>query len=221
MAASAVVLVLALLEVRVAWRLSYDNPDVPTEMMVYTQTSVDVKRAVLESNQLSRELAGQGDGKILFDTGQDGLSWPLYWYFRDNPNASPFGGTLSEDTDAAVIFMLSSRAGSGTNAKILNNYTGVDYAFRWHFPENLYRNFAIAPELDPYRSAWKDAENPHGPFDVLKSVVESSASVFDAHGQQELFRMVVYRDIDDVLGYYEFKVFVRTDLLPESNQIRY
>jgi predicted membrane-bound mannosyltransferase len=220
-AACAVVVVLGLLEFRVGRRLSYDNPDVPTEMMVYTQTSVEVKRAVLESNQLSRELAGQGDGEILFDTGAEGLSWPLYWYFRGNPDARAFTGTLSPDTDAAVIFLLSSRSSTPQNSQVLANYTGVDYAFRWHFPEELYRNFAIAPELEPYRSAWGDAENPHGPFDVIKSVIESSATIFDAHGQQELFRMVMYRDLDDVLGYYEFQVYVRTDLLPEFNQTRY
>ena len=56
---------------------------------------------------------------------------------------------------------------------------------------------------------------------MIRSVVRSSASIFEAHGQQELFRMVMYRDIDDVLGYYEFQVYVRTDLLPEFNQIRY
>ena len=219
--ASAAIVILALLQMRVGWRLSYDNPDVPTEMMVYTQTSVEVKRAVLEANQLSRELAGQDDGEILFDTGRDGLSWPLYWYFRDAPNARPLGGSLSADTNAAVIFLLSSRSGTPENARVLANYTGVDYAFRWHFPEELYRNFAIAPELEPYRSAWGNADNPHGPLDVVKSVFTSLGSMFDAHGQQELFRMVVYRDIDDVLGYYEFQVYVRTDLLPEFNQIRY
>ncbi len=218
--ATAVVVVLALLQVRVGWRLSYDNPDIPTEMMVYTQTSTEVKRGVLEANQLSRELAGEGDGLILFDTGSDGLSWPLYWYFRDPANARPFTGTL-QNSDASVIFILSSRVNQPENAQILTNYTGVDYAFRWHFPEELYRNFAIAPELEPWRSAWGDAANPHGPMDVLKSMIESSATIFEANGQQELFRMVVYRDLNDQLGYYEFKMYVRNDLLPEFNEIRY
>ncbi len=68
----------------------------------------------------------QGDGKILFDTGADGLSWPLYWYFRDNPDASPFGGTLNANTDAAVIFILANRSGTPQNAAVLSKYTGVD-----------------------------------------------------------------------------------------------
>ncbi|MDQ2682896.1 MAG: TIGR03663 family protein [Chloroflexota bacterium] len=217
---AAVVVVLSLLTMRVAWRLSFDNPDVPTEMMVYTQTSTEVKRGVLEANQLSRELAGEGDGLILFDTGPDGLSWPMYWYLREPTNARPFSGTIP-NSNAAVIFILSSRVNQPENAQILQNYTGVDYAFRWHFPEELYRQFAIAPELEPWRSAWQDPANPHGPVDVIRSAAESTAVIFEADGQQELFRLVVYRDLDDVLGYYEFKMYVRTDLLPEFNEIRY
>jgi hypothetical protein len=220
-AACAAVVVLALLEIRVGWRLNYQNPDVPTEMMVYTQTSTEVKRAVLEANQLSRELAPNGDGVILWDSGSQGLSWPLWWYFRDNPEAHTFSGTLSENEDAAIIFILSSRADTGQNRQVLNNYTGVDYAFRWHFPEDVYRDFAIAPEISVGRSAWKNADQPHGPLDIVESVVESSGALFDARGQQELFRLVMYRDLNNVLGYYSFKVYVRTDLLPEFNHIRY
>jgi predicted membrane-bound mannosyltransferase len=220
-AACAAVVVLALLEIRVGWRLNYQNPDVPTEMMVYTQTSTEVKRAVLEANQLSRELSPNGDGVILWDSGAQGLSWPLWWYFRDNPEARTFSGTLSANEDAAIVFILSSRADSGQNRQVLNNYSGVDYAFRWHFPEDVYRNFAIAPEIPVGRSAWKNADQPNGPLDIVESVVESSGALFDARGQQELFRLVMYRDLNNVLGYYSFKVYVRTDLLPEFNQIRY
>ena len=219
--AAAVVLILALLQVRVAWRLSYQNPDVPTEMMVYTQTSPQIKEAVLRANQLSRELSGEGNGSILWDSGADGLQWPMWWYFRDNPDARTFSGTLSEGNDAAVIFIMSSRTNQPDNARVLANYTGAEYPFRWHFPEELYRNFAIAPELDPARSAWRVEENPHGLLDVIRSVLESLAVLFTADGQQEAFRMVVYRDIDSTLGAVNFQVFVRDDVLQQYNQIRY
>jgi predicted membrane-bound mannosyltransferase len=218
---AAVVVVLAVIQIRVGWRLSYENPDVVTEMMVYTQTSPQMKRAVLEANALSRELSGESDGVILWDNGADGLSWPLWWYFRNNPNARTFSGTLPSDTDAAVILIMTSRSTQPQNAQVLSNYSGADYPFRWHFPEELYRNFAIAPELEPWRSAWQDEENPHGFLDVVKSIFESAAVAFTADGQQELFRMVVYRDLDDVIDSVEFQVFVRNDALPAFNQIRY
>jgi 23S rRNA (guanosine2251-2'-O)-methyltransferase len=41
---------------------------------------------------------------------------------------------------------------------------------RWWFPESVYRDFAMAPELPVGRSAWKDADNPPGPREILASV---------------------------------------------------
>ena len=104
---------------------------------------------------------------------------------------------------------------------MLSNYTGVEHPFRWHFPEEQYRFFAIAPEISPGRSAWMRITDPHGPLDIIKSVIQSSASLFNAHGQQEAFRLVVYRDLDDDLGYFTYQIYVRNDLLPMFNEIRY
>ena len=219
---AAAILVLALLEVRVGWRLSFTNPDVPVEMMVYTQTSPDVKQAVTESITLSNELQPSADGEILFDASGEGLAWPLWWYFRNEPDAHSFGGTvLSSDTNAAVIFILTSSANSPENAAVLSNYTGVEHPFRWHFPEEQYRFWAIAPELNPGRSAWMSASDPHGPLDIIRSAAESTAVLFSAQGQAEAFRLVTYRDLNDNLGYFSFTLLVRNDLLPEWGQIRY
>ncbi|HRA48960.1 MAG TPA: hypothetical protein PK819_12900, partial [Thermomicrobiales bacterium] len=217
---AAAILVLGLLELRVAWRLSYTNPDVPVEMMVYTQTSPDLKQAVNEANQLSLLLAPDGDGEVLFDT--TGLAWPLWWYFRDNPLAISTGTTvLPQDTNAAVLFLPISTGNSPENAEVLANYTGVEHPFRWHFPEEIYRFFALAPELPMGRSAWISVDQPHGPLDVIRSVIDSSASVFSAQGQTDAFRIVVYRDLNDLVGYYPFQLYIRNDLLPEFGQIRY
>lgn len=217
---TAAIVVLGLLQIRVGWRLAYANPDVPVEMMVYTQTAPDVKIGVEEANQISRTLAAEGDGEVLFDTNS--LAWPYWWYLRHNEQANSFGGTtLPEDTDAAVIFIVSSSGNSQENAAVLANYTGVEHPFRWHFPEETYRFFALAPELRPGRSAWLSADQPHGPFDILKSMAESTAVLFSADGQQEMFRMIVYRDLNDELGYFSYQIYVRNDLLPLWAEIRY
>jgi predicted membrane-bound mannosyltransferase len=217
---AAAITILALLEVRVGWRLSYRNPDIPVEMMVYTQTAPDVKQGVEEANQITRTLQADGDGEVLFDTSQ--LAWPYWWYLRNNPEAQSFAGpTIPQDTNAAVIFIYASSGDSPENAAVLANYTGVEHPFRWHFPEETYRFFALAPELNPGRSAWLDADQPHGPFAILKSMAESTAVLFTAEGQQEMFRMVVYRDLNDTLGYFSYKIYVRNDLLPLFAEIRY
>ena len=149
------------------------------------------------------------------------MSWPLYWYFRDNPNASPFGGTLNANTDAAVIFILANRSGTPQNSAVLSKYTGVTYAFRWHFPEELYRNFAIAPELTPGSSAWGVQENPHGIPAIAESIWSSVMTQSDPEGAQRLFRLLMYRELPEGLNGYRYKIYIRNDLLPYYNDIRY
>lgn len=219
-----VVAVLALLQIQASWRLSFDNPDVPVEMMVYTQTSPDVKELTTELNLLTAELDGSGDSLILFQTGgtQDAVGWPMNWYLRDLDNAQAFGSsTVPEGRDAAVILLGSEASALAGNRATLANYTAIEYPLRWWFPEELYRDFAIAPELQPGRSAWTNEEEPHGPLDIIASAVDSSAMIFTAEGQQELFRLLVYRDLEDNLGQTSFKLYVRNDLVPLFNEIRY
>lgn len=218
------VAVLAMLQVQAGWRLSFDNPDVPVEMMVYTQTSPDVKVLTTELNQLTAELDGDGDALILFQTGgtQDAVGWPMNWYLRDLDNAQAFGSSIvPEGRDAAVILLGSEASNLSENRTTLANYTAIEYPLRWWFPEELYRDFAIAPELQPGRSAWTSEEEPNGPIDVIASAIDSSTMIFTAEGQQELFRLLVYRDLEDNLGQTSFKLYVRNDLVPLFNEIRY
>jgi hypothetical protein len=95
---------------------------------------------------------------------------------------------------------------------------------RWAFPENdTYRQFAIAPEISPGKSAWAAAENPHGPLDVLRSIFDSVGHQLTPEGQQDLYRLIVYRDLTTPLTQWDTRIFVyvRNDLLPVLNSIRY
>jgi hypothetical protein len=93
---------------------------------------------------------------------------------------------------------------------------------RWWFPEDpIYRNFAIAPELRPGRSAWKTSDQPHGPGAIAASVLESLSHLLTAEGQQRLYRLVVYRDLPVRIDSYDYTLYVRNDLVPLFNQIRY
>jgi hypothetical protein len=84
----------------------------------------------------------------------------------------------------------------------------------------MYRNFAIAPELDPGRSAWGVASNPHGPIDVIASIVESISGHDNPTAQQELYRLLMYRELSSPIGQYRFKLLIRNDLLPVFNGVR-
>lgn len=215
------VLVLVGYETHAGWRLSYLQGDVPYDSLIYNTTSPDVTRMVSELGALSNELTGGKGLNIWVDTGSQGVEWPLRWYFRDFPNLRTFNGSLSEPPeDADVVIVANGHLGSTQNQ--LTAFTAQEYVLRWHEPEYyIYRNFAIAPELDPGKSAWKDADDPHGPLDIVRSVQDSLATQTNPDGQQRLYRIVMYREIPAETMHFNFTVFVRNDHLPMLNEIRY
>jgi uncharacterized protein (TIGR03663 family) len=207
---------ITLMQIHGGWRLSYVNPDVSKEMMIYTQTSPDVTRVMDEITRLSYELNGDKSISVWYDSD---VSWPMQWYLRDFSGKHFFGDSLSSKPGDAAIVMTG--AGHDVDARYLTGYTEQDYVLRWWFPEDLYRDLAIAPELPPDRSAWGEASKPHGAVAVVKSIFHSFASLFKPKGQQHLYRLVMYRDLEQPLGHTDFKIYIRTDLLQQFNDIRY
>ncbi|MDQ3694755.1 MAG: TIGR03663 family protein, partial [Chloroflexota bacterium] len=210
---------LAGLQIHVAWRLVYEEGDVPRDMMVYTQTAPDVSRMMRELAVLSEELTGGAGLEIWYDNNQ-GVSWPLQWYLRHYPNRHMFGGSLSERPANVPVVIV----GSHNNASVapyVDGYTAQEYVLRWWFPETLYRDFAIAPELPPGRSAWQAGDDPRGPRQILASVGESLATLGTIEGQQNLFRLVMFRDLQEPIGRVTYTMYVRDDLIPLFNTIRY
>ena len=211
---------LALLQVHAGWRMVYQEGDVPRDMMIYTQTAPDVSRMVRELTALSNAVTGGQDLAIWYDDNS-GTSWPLQWYLRDFPNRRMFGNRLSASPagEAPVVIV-----GSGNNSQVapyMSGYTAQEYVLRWWFPEDVYRDFAIAPDIRPGRSAWKDEDQPHGPRAILASIGESLSTLGTMEGQQRLFRLVMYRDLPQPIGRVTYYVYVRNDLLPLLNDIRY
>ena len=92
---------------------------------------------------------------------------------------------------------------------------------KWSGRSQATVNAAIAPELDPGWSAWGVQQNPHGPGAVLGSIGDSVATQFEPEGEQRLFRIVAYRDMPATFIVYDYTLFVRNDLLPLFNSIRY
>jgi uncharacterized protein (TIGR03663 family) len=218
-ALAALVLTLALAQVHVAWRLVYQEGDVPKDMLVYTQTSPDMLRMVEELTTLSSITTGGRDLEIWYDD-RNGTSWPMQWYLRDFPNRHIYGGTLAGPPDDAPIVLVA-RDNRSSVEPYLEGYTAQAYVLRWWFPEGIYRDFAIAPEISPSQSAWDDADNPHGPVAIAASIVESLSHLLTQEGQQRLYRLVMYRDLPVRIDGYDYTLYIRNDLLPLYNQIRY
>jgi predicted membrane-bound mannosyltransferase len=211
----AVLIGLSLLQIHAGWRLAYYDGDVPKDMLVYTQTSPDVQRVMNEIDELSALLTG-GDGlAVWYDSD---VSWPFQWYLRNYPQKRFVGASLTGPPEDAPIVLV---GGAPGDADFLAGYTEQEYVLRWWFPEESYRDFAIAPEIAPGRSAWNSSEDPHGPVDVLRSIFESIGNQREIDDQLRLYRLLMYRDLDYNIGQTNFRLYVRNDLVPLYNQIRY
>jgi len=219
-ALAALVLMLALAQVHVAWRLVYQEGDIPKDMLVYTQTSPDMHRMVSELTTLSAMTTGSRELEIWYDDN-DGTSWPMQWYLRDFPNRHLYGGTLAGPPDDVPVVLVGDKNRSSVEP-YLEGYTAQEYVLRWWFPEDpVYRDFAIAPEIGPGRSAWRSSDQPHGLRDIAASIGESLSHLLTAEGQQGLYRLVMYRDLPVRIDSYDYTLYLRNDLVPLYNQIRY
>ena len=216
MVAAALVIGLLGMQVHAGFRMTYLQGDVPLDMLIYTQTSPDVPMLVHDLGEMSALMNGDKSMEIMYD-GK--VAWPMQWYLRDFTGKRYTPAGLGAPPTAPVLIV--SDELNSQFAPYLSGYTATDYVLRWWFPEDVYRNFAIAPELPLGRSALTSADQGTGPLDILDSVLASISGQTSAENQQELFRLIQYRDLPSPNGQYGFKVYIRNDLLPLFNSIRY
>ena len=157
-AAIGVALPLALFEVHLGWHLSFFAGDVPTDMLVYTQTAPDIPMMMGEINTLSKERTGGYDLPIWYSSA---TVWPMNWYLRDyvQTGAAHFLGsslTAPPPDDAAIVMVANDDFGSWED-QYLTNYERTDYVMRWWFPEEIYRSFTYSPPAPrpDYPGLWK------------------------------------------------------------------
>ncbi len=212
----ALVLGLLVLQVHAGFRLGFTDGDVARDSLIYNTTTPDVTRMMSDLERLSWEVTG--DRSLAIQYGDD-VNWPLYWYLRDF-SGSYFDSSVEAGTDVPVIILPSSDAANAS--ALLGGYTEQRYVLRWHEPESaIYRNFAIAPELPPGRSAWQEASDPHGLGAIIGSIRDSVMTQTTAEGQQRLWRLVFFREIPEPTISFEYSIFIRSDLVPTYNTIHY
>jgi uncharacterized protein (TIGR03663 family) len=142
----------------------YRQPDVPRELLVYTQTSPDVPIVVKQIEEIAANLtrsvrdADDPDGgnsmPILLSSGEpnggDGsLAWPMEWYLRDYPKKAYQDNEVIRNATAETfangdgvkypVVMLHKPAVSETTKQALTNAGYVlvsDSVFNWWFPES-------------------------------------------------------------------------------------
>ena len=143
------VVVLGLLTLRVALRLSFVNQDYATEFLVYAAATPDTGRVMRELEEMSMRVAGDEELRIAYD---DESSWPFVWYLRDYKNTSYFtaGTGLSGEPDVVLV-------GPGNESKLKSQLAGKylsrGYRLIWWPNQDVYSNLTPA-------SLWRDLRDP-------------------------------------------------------------
>lgn len=134
-AAPAAVALLALgaLTFRAADRASFENADVPNELLIYTQTS---RELVAVRDRIEEYAASTGAGRSLpiYIDNVDGFSWPWAWYLRDYDSVTYTGFEGEAMPQPGSIVLVADRNAPRIAAD--PRWTEADtYAHRWWFPE--------------------------------------------------------------------------------------
>jgi hypothetical protein len=211
--------VLSLFQVHAGFRMSYIDGDLAVDTLIYNTISADMTQFTSDMGDLSMAVYGDNSINIAYD--QCRMQWPTNWYLKSDefPNAhfTNYMGMGNPD----VILVAHDSQGCGWPDKI-PGYTRQVYSLRVHESEMAtYRNFAIAPEIAVGRSAWQRVEDPHDIGAVIRSVGSSMTYATTPEGQVRLFRLVAFRDPAGEQTVYPMSVWIRDDLLPEYNDIRY
>ncbi|MCA9832651.1 MAG: TIGR03663 family protein [Thermomicrobiales bacterium] len=216
---AAAIALMSLFQVHAGFRMSYLDGDVAVDTLIYNTISGDMTQFVGDMNELSEMV--YGDNTIVIAYDQCKMQWPTNWYLKSSDFPNAYFTTYEGIDNPDVILIANDSEGCGWPDSI-PGYTKQVYNLRVHENEfHTYRNFAIAPELSPSYSAWGDAENPHDLAAIARSIGDSIGFALTPEGQQRLFRLVMYRDQSFSQQTYTMYVFVRDDLMPQYNEIRY
>lgn len=211
--------VISLFQVHAGFRMSFLDGDVAVDTMIYNTISSDMTQFTQDMRDLSEMVHGDNSIQIVFD--QCKMQWPTNWYLKsdDFPNAS--FASYDAAGNPEVILIADDSQGCGWPESI-PGYTKQTYYLRVHERElSTYRMFAIAPEIPPGWSAWEFAEDPHGLGAIFKSIGSSIQFAATQEGQQKLFRLLMFRDPAESQQTYRMQVWVRDDIMPQYNEIRY
>lgn len=214
-------LVMTLFQIHAGFRVSFLEGDVARDTLIYNTTAPDTTQLTHDVQEMSELIYGDRSMSIQFDGC---TQWPLNWYLRNMPSRQIIGNpsTLSTSGSPVIVGVPQNWDSRCNMPEEIDGYTSQTYVLRWHEPEGqIYRNFAIAPELPVGRSAWLTQDQPHGVIDILDSVWSSMLTLTDPAGQQRAYRLLMYREMPGGENGYRFKVYIRNDMLPYYNDVRY
>ena len=152
---------LLILTVRTGAVAAYVNSDLPVEMIVYTQTSPDIKR-LRDTLVLAADATGQPDGIPITIDQTSGFTWPWAWYLRDQQGVDypSYATAPLEQAPDTPVLVLHSNNQDDTDGLLIARYAkGERIPHRQWFPEETYRGLTLGRFLKSFgdRQAWRGA----------------------------------------------------------------
>lgn len=130
------------LSIRTAIIATFNNSDIPREMLVYTQTSPDLKKSMSIISQIDSQ--NSIETPIYIDS-TSGFSWPWAWYLRDRSNVMyEIYPNKIDDVPQKILVMHSSNYKISETSDSGNLITYQKIPHRWWFPEQTYRNLSLS-----------------------------------------------------------------------------
>ena len=126
---------LAVFTAGVSYRFNYINYDYPTEPMVYTHATPDIKLALTQIEEISRKTGGDYSLRVAYD---DDATWPLEWYFRDYPNKVYYGASPSRDAMDSPVVIAGDKNISKVRPYLGDRYYEFGYRLIW-WPRETYK----------------------------------------------------------------------------------
>lgn len=131
-----VVAVLTLLEIHSTFLLNYVDGANPTEMLIYVQSSQDVKTVTHDIARIAPKAGGTSMPIGLDDADVGG--WPFTWYLRNYTNiteTSTFNGPICGGQYCPVLLMLGPEFDQ-YSPQLVQHYVVQRYRWNWWFPED-------------------------------------------------------------------------------------
>ncbi len=197
--AAGVTLIVAAYTLRSAYQLSFRYGDIPREMMIYTQTSPDVKRVIDRLDEALRRRSNAATATVWYDNE---TVWDWYRIRFARAEEQPPLLQRAPGDDVIAVLMLLENYANDQNRQFLEGFRVQRYPLRWWFPEEetyrLPRDWMTAPVTE--RSS------------LLMRVLRQP---FDPRTSQQFWQYILYRVPPHPLGSTDFVVAVRPEVAPE------
>lgn len=123
---------------RAGWVASFENSDIPREMLVYTQTAPDIHNLVEEIARTAELTGDRFEIKLAIDI-RDAYSWPWQWYLRrySNVTYSDFTSDEIEIEEDRIIAVINENNNASVVTRLPDGFSdGRKLVHRWWFPES-------------------------------------------------------------------------------------